>query len=37
MGFRETFRLKNGWDIGVDMVLKEMHRDECRWLLKEAA
>lgn len=37
MGFRETFRIKNGWDLGVDMVIKEMRREECRFLQKEVA
>jgi len=32
LGFRETFRQVDGWDSGVDMVYKEMRRDECRYL-----
>ncbi len=32
LGFREVYRVKNGWDYGVDYVVQEMHRDECRWL-----
>jgi len=37
LGFREIFRHKDGWKDGVDMVVKEMHRKECRWLQKKAA
>ena len=32
MGFRETYRIKDGWSPGVDMVVQEMLKDECRWL-----
>jgi hypothetical protein len=32
LGFKEVFRQKDGWDIGVDMVVKEMRRGECRYL-----
>jgi hypothetical protein len=32
LGFREVFRQKDGWAIGTDMILKEMRRDECRYL-----
>ena len=32
IGFRETYRVKDGWAPGDDMVLLEMRRDECRWL-----
>lgn len=40
VGFRETFRAKDWWDVGVDLVFFEMHRRECRWIpesIKEAA
>lgn len=37
MGFRETFRIKNGWDLGVDMILKEMRREDCKYLQERAA
>lgn len=32
LGFREVYRQVDGWDTGVDMVVKEMNRDECRYL-----
>lgn len=32
MGFRETHRIKDGWSDGVDMVIKEMRRGDCRYL-----
>jgi hypothetical protein len=40
LGFRETYRIRDGFEIGVDNVLFEMRRDECRWLpqqVREAA
>lgn len=36
LGFRETYRVKDGWSPGVDQVLFEMRRDECRWIGKVA-
>lgn len=32
LGFREVYRQIDGWDVGVDMVVKEMNRHECRYL-----
>jgi len=32
LGFRESYRQVDGWSVGVDMVYKEMRRDECRYL-----
>lgn len=32
LGFKEVFRQKDGWKDGVDMILKEMRRNECRYL-----
>jgi len=32
IGFRETYRVKDGWSAGTDMVIQEMRRDECRWI-----
>lgn len=32
LGFRETHRVCDGWAPGVDLVLLEMRRDECRYL-----
>lgn len=36
IGFREVYRLKDGWSDGVDMVIQEMHRHECKWLKENA-
>lgn len=33
VGFRETYRISNGYKPGVDFVLQEMRKDECRWIL----
>lgn len=33
LGFRQVYRLQDGWADGVDLVLSEMRREECRWLL----
>lgn len=32
LGFRETHRVMDGWSTGVDLVLFQMRRHECRWL-----
>ena len=32
LGFRETHRVRDGWSVGVDLVLFEMRREDCRWL-----
>lgn len=32
VGFREVYRIPEGYKIGVDYVLQEMRKDECRWL-----
>lgn len=32
LGFREVYRQVDGWEVGVDMVVKEMCRNECRYL-----
>lgn len=32
LGFRETHRIREGAAAGVDLVLMEMRREECRWL-----
>jgi hypothetical protein len=37
LGFREVYRVKDGWKEGVDLVVKEMRREECQWLLKKVA
>lgn len=32
LGFKEKYRIQDGWDVGVDLVVKECRRDE--WLVK---
>lgn len=32
LGFREAYRIEDGWAEGDDLVLVEMRRDECRWI-----
>jgi RimJ/RimL family protein N-acetyltransferase len=32
MGFKETYRIRDAWADGVDLVLVEMRREECRFL-----
>jgi hypothetical protein len=32
LGFREAYRVKDGIDIGEDLVIFEMRADECRWI-----
>lgn len=32
LGFRQICRVKDGWKPGIDMVIQEMRRDECRFL-----
>lgn len=31
-GFRQPYRIPDGWAAGEDMVISEMRKDECRWL-----
>ena len=35
VGFRETHRIKDGYNYGVDMVVLEMRKEECKWLHQE--
>lgn len=35
LGFRPVHRIKDGWAAGIDMVLQEMTREECRWLRRK--
>ena len=37
LGFRETYRFKEGWKPGIDLIVKEMRREECRYLQQKAA
>lgn len=32
IGFVQKYRVKDGWSDGVDMVLQELRREDCRWL-----
>lgn len=32
IGFREAYRVPDGWSLGTDVVIQEMRRDECRWI-----
>jgi hypothetical protein len=32
VGFTETYRVKDGWKLGTDLVIQEMRREQCRWL-----
>jgi len=32
VGFTEKYRIVDGWEDGVDMVVQEMRKDECRWI-----
>lgn len=32
MGFEEKYRIKDGWDKGVDLILIEMRKENCRFL-----
>ena len=32
MGFTQIYRIEDGWDVGTDMVLSRMLRDECKWI-----
>jgi hypothetical protein len=35
LGFREVYRMKDAWAEGIDMIVKEMRKEECQWLRKE--
>lgn len=32
VGFREAYRVRDGAQVGEDLVLMEMRREDCRWL-----
>jgi len=34
LGFRELARLRDAWMVGIDLILLEMRREDCRWLRK---
>lgn len=35
LGFKETYRIHDGWNTGTDMVIQELRRENCRFLGKE--
>lgn len=35
LGFKEVYRIRDGWDTGTDMVIQEIRRENCRFLDKE--
>ena len=37
VGFREVYRVKDGIDIGEDMVMFQMRREDCRYIARKAA
>lgn len=39
VGYEEVYRIKEGFNVGVDYVIMEMRREQCRWIpqLQEAA
>lgn len=32
VGFKEVYRMKDAWEPGVDFVVQEMRKEDCRWL-----
>jgi len=37
VGFREAYRVRDGFEVGIDLVLFEMRREECRWIQQRKA
>lgn len=37
LGLQETYRIKDGFENGVDVIIHEIRRDDCRWLKRKAA
>jgi RimJ/RimL family protein N-acetyltransferase len=37
VGFREVYRVKDGIEIGEDMVMFQMRREDCRYIARKAA
>lgn len=35
LGFKEKYRIRDGWKLGVDMVLRELRREDCRFILQD--
>ena len=36
VGFREVYRVKDGIEVGEDMVMFQMRREDCRWIPQAA-
>lgn len=32
LGFKEVYRIRDGWNAGTDMVIQELRRENCRFL-----
>ena len=32
IGMKEVYRIKDGYKLGIDFVLQQMRREECKWL-----
>lgn len=32
LGFKELTRVRDGWAVGIDMLLFEMRREDCKWI-----
>lgn len=37
IGFVVKYRVKDGWELGTDLVIQELRREECRWLGPEVS
>ena len=37
LGFKEVHRIEDGWKPGVALIMKEMRKEHCRWLMRSAA
>lgn len=35
LGFKEKYRIRDGWAVGVDMILKELRREDCRFIQQD--
>lgn len=35
VGFKEVYRMKDAWEVGVDVVVQEMRKEDCRWLRRK--
>lgn len=35
LGFKEKYRIRDGWAVGTDMILKELRREDCRFLQQD--